>query len=187
MAAAATQQEDWASAAAREFAESARSSGLSVPIEAVANVFRQIQTVEGDFDLGGITRVYSTDEAAQFFGRSTQWLYWGMKPRDDPSGVPGGGLFYYPDGRAIEPERIGVKGIRRFTLDVIKDMSVALYQRGTIKLPELEEIVKRIHLARLGKWAPKPPEKKPARPKKTPTKRKIRGPGVTAGAEQDSR
>src|SRR5581483_9480232 len=137
------------------FAQSASKKGLKVPIEAIADVFRQIETVE--IDLSDIERVYSTEEAACFFGKSTAWLYWAMKPREEG----GGGLFYYPDkidpvtkeviekGAPIEPERVGQKGIRRFSLDTIKDMGVSLYQRRTIRLDELQEIIKRIRLARL--------------------------------------
>lgn len=138
--------------AARLFAESASGEGLSVPVEAVADVFRQLGTI--DINLAGISRVYSTEEAAEFFSKSPQWLYWAMKPRDEG----GGGLFYHEDGRLIEPQRIGKRGIRRFTLEVIKDMSVSMYQRGTIKTPELQEIIRRIHLARLGRWSPQPKE-----------------------------
>lgn len=159
-------QEDWATEAAQLFANSAHAKGLKVPIAAVADVFRQMETV--DIDLSEIERVYSTEEAACFFGKSTAWLYWGMTPRDEG----GGGLFYYPDeidpvtkeilvkGDQIEPERIGIKGIRRFSLDIIKDMSVALYQRRTIKLDELQEIIRRIQLARLGQWEPQPQKPK---------------------------
>jgi hypothetical protein len=148
------QEEDWAVTAAEAFAQSASKKGLKVPTEAIADVFRQIETVE--IDLSDIERVYSTEEAACFFGKSTAWLYWAMKSREEG----GGGLFYYPDGRPIEPERVGVKGIRRFSLDIIKNMSISLYQRRTIRLDELQEIVKRIRLARLGRWEPNP-DKKP--------------------------
>lgn len=154
----AVKEEDWAVIAAKKFAASASAEGLVVPIDAVADVFRQITTAEPD--LSGIEPVYSTEEAACFFGKSPQWLYWGMKPRVEGEDPTGGGLFYYPDGRPIEPQRIGKKGIRRFTLDVIKDMSVALYQRGTIKPDELKEIIRRIHLARTGQWVPDPKKAK---------------------------
>lgn len=144
-----TQQEDWALKAARQFAESAEGQGLKVPIEAVASVFRQLETV--DVDMAGLEPVYSTEEAAQFFSKSTQWLYWGLKPRDQG----GGGLFCYPDGRPIEYKKLGKRDIKRFSLSNIKDMGVSLYQNGTIRMPELKEIIRKIQLARSGKWAPK--------------------------------
>jgi len=159
--------EDWAITAARQFAASASGRGLAIPVDAVAEVFRQIETI--DVDLSGIERVYNTEEAAQFFDKSPQWMYWAMKPRDDG----GGGWFYYPadDDHAepwlIEPERRGAKGIRRFNLKVIQDMAVSLYQKGGMRsIDELQEIIKRVQLARTGRWAPEPPKKKTRRKRK---------------------
>lgn len=163
--------EDWAMAAAQQFAKSAESNGLKVPIEAVAAVFRQIETV--DIDLAGITRVYSTEEAAQFFDKSPQWVYWGLKPREEG----GGGLFYYPpededsDPVPIEPEKRGQRGILRYDLDIIKDMGVSLYQRRTIDDEGLQEIVRKIHLARIGRWKPVVEKK----PKKSRKRQQVRG------------
>lgn len=153
---------DWATDAARQFAESASGAGLKVPIEAVAEVFRQIETI--DIDLAGIERVYNTEETAQFFDKSPQWMYWAMKSRADA----GGGLFYYPDGTLIEPERIGRKGIRRFNLKIIQDMAVSLYQKGTVHDEGLKDIIRRIQMARLGRWQPTVVKKPSKRKRKTP-------------------
>ena len=151
--------EDWAMAAARQFAESAEGKGLKVPVAAVAEVFRQIETI--DISLAGIPRVYTTEEAAEFFDKSPQWVYWGLKPREKG----GGGLFYYPpddehpEPRPIEPEKRGKRGILRYNLDLIKDMGVSLYQHRTIDEEGLQEIVRKIHLARIGRWTPIPKAK----------------------------
>ena len=163
--------DDWAMTAAKQFAASASGSGLKVPVQAVAEVFRQIQTV--DIDLSGVERVYSSEETACFFDKSPQWLYWGLNLREEG----GGGLFYRqvrdpqtgepvidqqtgePLRVPIEPRYIGKRKIRRFTLQIIKDMAVSLYQNATIKTPELHDILGRIQLARLGKWVPEPKKK----------------------------
>ena len=168
---------DWAMAAARQFAESAENKGLKVPIEAVAEVFRSIETV--DIDLAGIARVYSTEEAAEFFAKSPQWLYWGLTPREEG----GGGLFYKqvtdpetgellhdPDTgdplmEPIEPDKHGKRGILRYDLDTIKAMGVSLYQRRTIDKEGLQEIVRKIHMARIGRWEPVPKKKTKSRTK----------------------
>jgi len=149
-------EEDWALVAARQFSESAQGMGLKVPPEAVAEVFRQIETI--DIDLTGVTRVYNTEEAAQFLGRSPPWMYWALTPREKG----GGDVFYAPDPddpdaapRRVEPERLpGTKGIRRYTLATIREMGVAMHHNATIDYDELKAIVRRIQLARLGRWQP---------------------------------
>lgn len=90
--------------------------------------------------LAGVEKVYSTSEAAQFFGKSNQWLYWGMRNN----------IFTQPDGTRIEPERIGKGGRRRFTLPVIRDIALSCYRRGNLKEPELKEIMVRIARAEQG-------------------------------------
>ena len=181
--------EDWAITAARQFAASASGRGLAIPVEAVAEVFRQIETI--DVDLSGIERVYNTEEAAQFFGKSPQWMYWAMRSRDDGSG----GWFYYalddpdhppldpenPEPRPIEPERHGKKGIRRFNLEVIQNMAVSLYQKGGMRsIDQLQEVVRRVQLAKTGRWAPEPP-KKTRRKRKTKAKASSKNGSVGQG------
>lgn len=41
--------------------------------------------------MAGVEKVYSTSEAAEFFNKSNQWLYWGMRT----------GVFTYPDDTEI--------------------------------------------------------------------------------------
>ena len=72
-------------------------------------------------------KFYSTGEVARFFGKSTQWVYWGMRE----------GVFTYPDGSVIEPIRIGKSGRRRFTIAVMCDMARACYRRGILSEDEL--------------------------------------------------
>jgi hypothetical protein len=90
--------------------------------------------------LAGVQRVYSTSEAAKFFGKSNQWLYWGMRNT----------IFTQPDGTRIEPERIGKGGRRRFTLPVIRDIALSCYRRGNLKEPELKDIMVKIARAEQG-------------------------------------
>lgn len=90
--------------------------------------------------LAGVEKVYSTSEAAKFFGKSNQWLYWGMRNN----------IFTQPDGTRIDPERIGKGGRRRFTLPVIRDIALSCYRRGNLKEPELKEIMVKIARAEQG-------------------------------------
>src|ERR1700738_5345334 len=50
----------------------------------------------------GIEPIVSTTEAAEYFDRTSQWIYWGLKP--DPS--DGKIRFVWPDGSPIVPDRI---------------------------------------------------------------------------------
>jgi len=90
--------------------------------------------------LAGVEKVYSTSEAAKFFGKSNQWLYWGMRNN----------IFTHPDGTVIVPERIGKGGRRRFTLPVIRDIALSCYRRGNLKEPELKDIMIKIARAKHG-------------------------------------
>ncbi len=90
--------------------------------------------------LGGVDKVYSTSQAAQFFGRSNQWLYWGLRE----------GIFTYKDGTPILPERAGKNGRRRFTLPLIREIALSCYRRGQIGEDELEDIMAKILLAEFG-------------------------------------
>ena len=86
--------------------------------------------------------IYSTTETAEFFDRSNQWLYWGMRE----------GIFVYPDGTPITPERVGddENGRRRFTLPIIRAILKASYRRGNVEPEELKHILRRIRIAELG-------------------------------------
>ena len=103
--------------------------------------------IEGDFDAEslteGVQKVYSTSRAAAFFGRSNQWLYWGLRT----------GIFTYKDGSPIEPERVGPIGKRRFTLPIIREIALSCYRRGNLSEDELQIIMERILLAEFGEKA----------------------------------
>lgn len=90
--------------------------------------------------LAGVKKVYSTSEAAKFFGKSNQWLYWGMRNN----------IFVDENGHTIEPERIGKGGRRRFTLPVLEEIAKSCYRRGNLKEPELHSIMVKIARAKRG-------------------------------------
>jgi hypothetical protein len=99
--------------------------------------------------LDGVEKVYSTSKAAAFFGRSTQWIYWGL--RKDPT--TNEQVFNYKDGTPIEPERINSIGKRRFTLPLIREIALSCYRRGNVTEDELEAIMAKILLAEFGRRA----------------------------------
>lgn len=76
-------------------------------------------------------RFYSTGEVARFFGKSTQWVYWGMRS----------GVFVHSDGAVIEPIRIGRGGRRRFTIPMLREMARACYRRGILAEDELLDLL----------------------------------------------
>lgn len=98
----------------------------------------------------GIPKYYSTKEAASFFpgnsgvdgdSKSDQWMYWGMREK----------IFIYPDGRPIEPQRVGKR--KRFTLPLIFEVAMSCHRRGILPEHELKEVLRRILLARYGESA----------------------------------
>lgn len=101
--------------------------------------------VEADDDelLAGVEKVYSTAEAAEFFGKSNQWLYWGLRNN----------IFVDVNGQTIGPHRIGKGKRRRFTLPIIREIALACYRRGNLKEDELKAILRKILLAEHGEAA----------------------------------
>lgn len=99
----------------------------------------------------GVEQVYSTNDVADFFDRSNQWIYWGLRATD-PNGVPITPVFSYDDGSPIAPSRIGDPdlGRRRFTLPIIKDILLSSYRRGNVTPDELKKVLRRIRIAQLG-------------------------------------
>lgn len=89
----------------------------------------------------GIEPVMSTDEAAEYFDRTPQWIYWGLA----------GKIFVWPDGSPIVPERsTGTPGRRRFTPTVLRAMLSSSYRRGNFDEAELRDIIRRIRYTELG-------------------------------------
>lgn len=130
--------------------EAPRPRRVRKPRKPAAEVPSQLEDIS-DEDLlreAGVVPFYSTTETAQFFDRTTQWMYWGLG-RDDDQGMP---PFVHPDGKPITPERIGdpASGRRRFTLDVIRDILLSSYRRGNIEPDELKKILRRIRINELG-------------------------------------
>lgn len=112
---------------------------------------RKVAAIHFDSEtlMGGVDKVYSTKQAAAFFGRSTQWIYWGL--RKDPE--TGEQVFAYRDGTPIQPIRVGKGARRRFTLPIIREIALCCYRRGNIKEGELQEVMARILVAEFGEQA----------------------------------
>lgn len=99
--------------------------------------------------MAGVTPIVSTSEAAEYFGRTTQWIYWGLSKDEN-----GEQVFVWPDGTPIEPERVGNN--RRFTMEILTAILQASYRRGNIEPEELKAIIKRIKYTELGvEWRDK--------------------------------
>ena len=98
--------------------------------------------ITGEAMLDGAEKAYSTSQAARFFGKSNQWIYWGLK-----------GIFTYKDGTPIEPERVGPIGKRRFTLPIIREIALSCYRRGNLTEEELHAVMAKILIAEFGKEA----------------------------------
>lgn len=99
--------------------------------------------------LDGVEKSFSTSEATAFFGRSTQWMYWGL--RKDPE--TGEQVFAYKNGDPILPERVGKMGKRRFTLPLIREIALSCYRRGNLTEEELQDIFAKILVAEFGEKA----------------------------------
>lgn len=103
--------------------------------------------------LNGVEKVYSTAKAAGFFGKSNQWMYWGLRQDD-----PGAQVFTYKDGTPILPERVGKMGKRRFSLPIIREIALSCWRRGNLTEEELQEVMAKILLAEFGEGAFAPSE-----------------------------
>lgn len=90
----------------------------------------------------GVEPIFSTSEAAEFFDRSNQWLYWGLREQ----------VFTEADGTPIDPDRIGhpVRGRRRFTIPLLREIMKSSYRRGNLDGEQLTTIMRRIKFAEQG-------------------------------------
>lgn len=88
--------------------------------------------------MAGVERWYSAAETARFFGRTNQWIYDRIANKK----------FVYTDGTAIEP--VLMEGNMRFTTELIREIALSMYRRGTVKRPELILILRRVQQAELG-------------------------------------
>jgi hypothetical protein len=90
----------------------------------------------------GVSPIYSTTEAAEFFDRSNQWIYWGLR----------NAVFTDDRGLPLQPERIGdvKRGRRRFTLDILEDIMRSSYRRGNFTPDQMTVVMRRIKYAQNG-------------------------------------
>lgn len=90
-----------------------------------------------------VEQILSTSEVAEFFDRSNQWLYWGLREK----------IFTYSDGTPILPEWIGEEhqhGRRRFNLSLVREIMKSCHRRGNLNSEQLKTITCRIMLAERG-------------------------------------
>lgn len=99
--------------------------------------------------LSGVEKVYSTQQVAEFFGKSNQWVYWGLREDTDT----GEQIFSYKDGTPILPEKVGKMGKRRFSLPIIREIALSCFRRGNLTEEELLEIMAKILEAEFGQQA----------------------------------
>lgn len=94
------------------------------------------------FSESGIERVYTTTEAAEFFDKTNQWLYYCERE----------GIWTKKDGTPILPRRVGgtATGNRVFTLDIIEEILRSTYRRTNVDAEDLMRILRRIEIARAG-------------------------------------
>ena len=113
-----------------------------VPVPEEKKKPKRKTTQEELWNDAGVDPIFSTSEAAEFFDRSNQWLYWGLRE----------GVFTHADGTLIEPERIGhpVRGRRRFTIPIIKEIMKSSYRRGNLGPEQLKTIMRRVRYAQEG-------------------------------------
>lgn len=88
----------------------------------------------------GIEQICTTSEAAEYFNRTAQWVYYNLRE----------GKFTYPDGTEIVPDRVEADGSRIFTLPLIEAMARSHYRRTNIDSDELIHILRRIKINELG-------------------------------------
>jgi hypothetical protein len=85
-------------------------------------------------------KYFSTAEAAGFFNKSNQWLYWGMRNE----------IFLDPEGKPIEPLRVGKGRRRRFNLEIIEQIALACHRRGNLSEDDLRVVLRKILIAKHG-------------------------------------
>ena len=122
-------------------------------VMSLEDLIDQIDAIEGMTNgeavwAAGIEPVYSSSEVAEFFGRTTQWVYWGLRSPEKG----GTQVFTYADGSPIVPERMGgsCRAQRRFTLSDVRAIMESCYRRGTLDPDRLRIVVRRIKLTELG-------------------------------------
>lgn len=103
---------------------------------------KQAMTDEELMASSGLEPIFSTAEAAEFFDRSNQWLYWGLR----------NGVFEDAEGNPLNPERMGSneRGRRKFTVAILRDILNSSYRRGNFSPEELKVVTQRLMWAEKG-------------------------------------
>jgi hypothetical protein len=106
--------------------------------------YKALQEMPDSVLVAGVEKWYSAAETARFFSRSNQWLYDRLKKHK----------FRYANGDEIIPHYEGDAAVERprarFTLELIKEMAASCYRAGTVKMPELTIILRRVAQAEMG-------------------------------------
>lgn len=113
------------------------------PIEAIMRMTDEELMAEA-----GVEPIFSTSEAAEFFDRSNQWLYWGLREK----------VFVNENGQPLIPDWVGdmSRGRRRFTIPIIREIARSSYRRGNFDLEHLKKVMIRARYAELGiEWREK--------------------------------
>ncbi len=90
----------------------------------------------------GVEVVFSTSEVAEFFEKTSPWVYWGMS----------NGVFVDKEGEPIQPKRIGSpkSGRRKYNLQIVRDIMNSCYDRGNMTPSLATRVMRRIEIAAAG-------------------------------------
>ncbi len=101
----------------------------------------------------GIERTYTTKQAAEFFDKSVNWMYWG---EGDPNRLDSNGnpdpdppKFVRRDGTPVVPMRAGLgrkNQYRQWTLEDLRHIAIACYDRKNITEEAMVAILKRVYV-----------------------------------------
>lgn len=90
-------------------------------------------------EIAGFEPTFSAREAALILGRSYSWLDQRVRNGD----------FVLPDGTVVQPVRTP-GGYRRFTLEVLKDITLSSYRHGWFKMDKLKCTFRELAIAVYG-------------------------------------
>lgn len=102
---------------------------------------RKISQLRPDELMEKKEQIFSTSEAAEFFDRSSQWIYWGLREE----------IFHDENGVPVQPTRKGQgRGQRCFTVPILRSIMISAYERGSFSPEHLRIINRRIKYAEIG-------------------------------------
>jgi hypothetical protein len=90
-------------------------------------------------EIAGLEPTFSAREAAVILGRSFSWLDQRVRNGD----------FVLPDGTVVQPVRTP-GGYRRFTLEVLKDITLTSYRHGWFSMDKLKSTFRELAMAAYG-------------------------------------